>query len=125
MLTCALLTTSSRSQGRVVGTHNGRVDSHGRSDSNNVAAYHGLARAVVSVTSAAALPALERALLAQIDLDTQLVGMDGVLGSKEIVVTASSPGLPPARLAIPVSTSAEHAVLAVAAASAGKAVRFR
>ena len=78
----------------------------GRSNSNKVAAYHGLARGVVSVTSAAALPAIERALLAQIDLHTQLVGLDGVLASDTIVVKASSPGLP-------------------TAAMAGKPVRFR
>ena len=97
----------------------------GRSNSNKVAAYHGLARGVVSVTSAAALPAIERALLAQIDLHTQLVGLDGVLASDKIVVKASSPGLPTVTISIPISTSAEHAVLAVAAATAGKPVRFR
>lgn len=111
--------------GRVVGTHNGRVDSHGRSDSNHVAAYHGLARGVVMVTSAAALSAAERALLGQIDAHTQLVGLDGVLNSGEIVVEATAYGLPTARLSIPVSTSAEHGVLAVAAAAAGKPVHFR
>lgn len=57
------------SEGRLVGTHNGRVDSHARSDSSFVAAYHGLARAVVCATSAAALPAAQRALLARIDID--------------------------------------------------------
>ena len=76
-------------------------------------------------TQAAALPAWERALLAEIDAHTQLGGLDGALASEAIVVEAASPGLPTARLSIPVSTSPEHGVLAVAAAAAGKPARFR
>ena len=50
--------------GRLVGTHNGQVNSHESSAQPTVAAYHGLARAVVMTTSVAALPAFERELLA-------------------------------------------------------------
>ena len=96
-----------------------------RGDSDAVPAYHGLARAVVSVTSAAGLPAAQRALLAQIDADSDLTGLDGKLTSDAIVVVASSPGMPTARLSIPVSTAPEHAVLAVAAAFADNPVRFQ
>jgi hypothetical protein len=80
---------------------------------------------VVSVTSGAALPAMERALLAQIDLDSDLVGLDGTFSSNAIAVEASSPGLSTVRLSIPVSIAPKHGVLAVAEAAAGKPVRFR
>lgn len=120
-----VITFSVRSgDGRLVGTHNGRVDSHARSDSDAVPAYHGLARAVVSVTSAAALPQAQRTLLAQIDADSDLTGLDGRLSSDTIVVEASSPGIPSALLSIPVSTAPEHGVLAVAAAAAGNPISF-
>ena len=111
--------------GQLIGTHNGRVDSHGRGDADTVAAYHGLARAVVCVTSAAGLGVEERTLLAHIDLDTHLNGLDGVLTSDVIVVEAYSLGMATARVAIPVSTSPEHGVLAVAMAAAGKPVHFQ
>eukprot|EP01052_Picozoa_sp_SAG31_P045793 SAG31_NODE_8510_length_1439_cov_1.035821_3_plen_177_part_01 len=56
--------------GKLVGTHNGNVDSHESSAQPTVSAYHGLARAVVMTTSVAALPAVERELLAAIDVDS-------------------------------------------------------
>ena len=60
--------------GRLVGTH-GKVDSHESSTQPTVAAYHGLAMAVVMATSVAALPAFERELLAAIDLDSTIIGL--------------------------------------------------
>ena len=111
--------------GRLAGTHNGRIDSHGRADADTVAAYHGLARAVVVVTSVAALPAVQRALLAAIDIDSVVDGLVDGAALSQIVVEASSPGLPPAQLAIPVSTAAADGVLEVARRSAGKVVLFR
>ena len=114
--------------GRLVGTHNGQVDSRESSAQPTVAAYHGLARAVVMVTSVAALPAFERELLAAIDLDSMVTGLKGgdepgaVAG---IVVQASSPGLGVVELTIPVSTDAvADSVLAVAATAAGQRVEF-
>ena len=111
--------------GRLAGTHNGRIDSHGRADADTVAAYHGLARAVVVVTSVAALPAVQRALLSAIDIDSVVDGLVDGAALSQIVVEASSPGLPPAQLAIPVSTAAADGVLEVARRSAGKVVLFR
>ena len=113
--------------GRLVGTHSGRQDSHGRADSATVHAYHGLARAVVTTTSVAALPAAERALLAQIDLDSDRSGLLGAEAEPpvDIVVEATAPGLGTAEVSVRVSTDqAADGVLAVAAASAGKTVLF-
>ena len=112
--------------GKLVGTHNGNVDSHESSAEPTVAAYHGLARAVVMTTSVAALPTVERELLAAIDLDSTVSdlkgGAEAVAG---IVVQASSPGLGVVELTIPVSTDvAADSVLAVAAMTAGKRVEF-
>ena len=115
--------------GKLVGTHNGNVDSHESSAQPTVAAYHGLARAVVMTTSVAALPTVERELLAAIDLDSTVCGMKGPGDSgaavADIVVQASSPGLGVVELTIPVSTDvATDSVLAVAATTAGKRVEF-
>jgi hypothetical protein len=84
--------------GRLVGTHNGRVDSHQSASLPTVAAYHGLARAIVTTSSVAALPAAERSLLAEIDLDSDIDGLDGTVVGADgpggaIIVEASSPGL--------------------------------
>lgn len=113
----------------LVGTHNGNVDSHESSAQPTVAAYHGLARAVVMTTSVTALPAVERELLAAIDLDSTVSGLES--GDEPgatvpgIVVQASSPGLGMVELTIPVSTDvAADSVLAVAATTAGKKVEF-
>lgn len=118
--------------GKLVGTHNGQVDSHESSAQPTVAAYHGLARAVVMTTSVAALPASERELLAAIDLDSTVTGLtDGdrpeaaAADAAGIVVQASSPGLGVVELTIPVSTDADaDSVLAVAASAAGQKVEF-
>jgi|EP01047_Picozoa_sp_COSAG01_P042132 hypothetical protein len=110
--------------GKLVGTHNGQVRSHESSAQPTVQAYHGLARAVVGVTSVAALPTFERKLLAAIDLDSSSSTVVEAAAA-DIVVQASSPGLGTAELTIPVSTdSAVDSVLAVAAKAAGQRVVF-
>lgn len=109
--------------GRLAGTHNGRQDSHGAANAPLVKAYHGLARAIVMSTSVAALPACERALLAQIDLDIDVAGLLGD-APETIVLQATAPGLGSVAISVPVSNDPADGVLAVAAASAGKAVHF-
>ena len=153
--------------GRVQGTHNGDPHARARNDATSHAAYHGLVRAVVRVTSVAARPRAERAALARIDVggpmaagtnramhpgkgtgtgtDTgtgtgthaKAASMDGNLSAtaaadaleleelEPIVVEASAPGLPPARISIAVSTdAAADGIVAVAEAGAGKQVDF-
>lgn len=112
-------------------------------------AYHGLVRAVVTVTEDSASPLWHRQRLQEVDMDhgaiTRIVTEDddeatstttshssqsthtahGMHGedSVPIVIRASAPGLPDATIAIPTSNDASTAsVLAVARASAGKAV---
>eukprot|EP01052_Picozoa_sp_SAG31_P043320 SAG31_NODE_7177_length_1765_cov_1.361945_1_plen_298_part_00 len=62
--------------GKLVGTHNGNVDSHEASAQPTVSAYHGLARTVVMKTSVAALPTVARELLAVIDVDSTVSGLE-------------------------------------------------
>jgi hypothetical protein len=142
--------------GRVQGTHNGDPHAHARNDAPSHAAYHGLVRAVVRVTSVAARPHAERAALARIDVGGPMaagtlsamhtgagthvqarVSMGGNTSApaaadaleleelQPIVVEASAPGLPPARISIAVSTdAAADGIVAVAEAGAGKQVNF-
>ena len=60
--------------GRIVGVHNGDPRSHEPSTSTSHSAYHGLVRAAVQVTSAAALPAHTLALMRHVDLHAQYGG---------------------------------------------------
>ena len=121
MITFAVLS----GPGKLVGAHNGKNSQHGRNDRPQVAAYHGLARGVVSVTSVAARSERERHLLRTIDVDADVEGMDGKHEQSVIVVTADSPGLVGGRVEIPLSTDLGHdGVLAVAAAGAGLPVAF-
>ena len=146
--------------GRVQGTHNGDAHARARNDAPSHAAYHGLVRAVVRVTSVAARPHAERAALARIDVGGPMaagtnsamrtgagthaqarMSMRGNHGGntsapapayaleleelQPIVVEASAPGLPPARISIAVSTDAAvDGIVAVAEAGAGKQVDF-
>ena len=129
--------------GRVQGTHNGDPHARARNDAPSHAAYHGLVRAVVRVTSVAARPHAERAALARIDLGGPMAAahaqarapMGGntpraadapeVEELQPIVVEASAPGLPPVRVSIAVSTdAAADGIAAVAEAGAGKQVDF-
>ena len=118
--------------GRVQGTHNGDPHAHVPNNSPWHPAYHGLARAVVRVTSVAARSSMERAALARIDVHgpmavgEQAEQVDQATSATDpIVVEASAPGLAPARISIAVSTDASaHGILAVAVAAAGKQVDF-
>jgi hypothetical protein len=112
--------------GRLVGTHNGFVGSHGRNDNATMRAYHGLVRAVVMVTSVAGRTLAERNLIEAIDLDAvHIKGHDGIVADEAIVLEASAIGLPPAHISIPVSANLEaDGVLAIAAAAAGKPASF-
>lgn len=115
--------------GRVVGVHNGDAASHEPQYSAVRRAYHGLARAVVKVTAdvASGSPGDLALLASDIELDptsplTQLAPAAG-----PIVVTATSPGLEPGLVRIPVSAdAAKHGVRATAAAAAAQrsALRF-
>lgn len=111
--------------GRINGLHNGNVANHARNDATTLPAYHGLVRAVVSVTSVAGLPRAVRELLASIDIAADLDGLDGE-AADSIVVEATAAGIPgSARIEIPLSRDpATDGVLAVAAAAAGRAVHF-
>lgn len=110
--------------GSVLGTHNGDTKCQ---EPNNAAwhsAYHGLVRAVVRVTAIHARSSQERELLAMVDVDGPMAGGAIQRGVEPIVVEATSPGFAAVQVSIPVSTHAEDAVMAVASASAGKAVDF-
>ena len=112
--------------GRVQGTHNGDPHAHVPNNSPWHPAYHGLVRAVVRVTSVAARSRAERAALARIDVHGPMAaGEQADQETEPIVVEASAPGLPPARISIGVSTdAAAHGFLAVAVSAAGKPVDF-
>mmetsp|Transcript_74736 Transcript_74736/g.167608 ORF Transcript_74736/g.167608 Transcript_74736/m.167608 type:complete len:905 (-) Transcript_74736:54-2768(-) len=111
--------------GFVQGSHNGDPHCHEPNNAPWHSAYHGLVRGVVRVTSSAARNAEERALLQQIDLDGPMALGNQPIEVDKIVVEASSPGLTPVRVSIPVSTDPRAAgVMAAAEAAAGKAVNF-
>ena len=118
--------------GRVQGTHNGDPHAHARNDAPSHAAYHGLVRAVVRVTSVAARSSMERTALARIDVHGPMAAGEqaepveqATAATEPIVVEASAPGLAPARISIAVSTDpAADGILAVAVAAAGKQVDF-
>jgi hypothetical protein len=110
--------------GRVVGTNNGDPACH---DPNHIPwknAYHGLARGVIMVTSAAAFREEKKELLMEMgDVNEAFVSVPN--GDNAIVVRATSPGLKPGTVTIPVSTDLQtHGVMAIAAKSAGKPVSF-
>ena len=100
---------------RISGVHNGDARSHEPQAGNTRRAYHGLARAALKVTrdtmSNAAL-ASEVEVAAGDAVETVALAEYG--GAMEIVVTASSPGLKPGRVVIPVSSDPRDAPLAVA-----------
>jgi len=113
--------------GYIQGTHNGDPHSHARNDATHALAYHGLVRAVVRVTSAAARPAAERELLKSIDVHGPMAAdAPPPAAPAPIVVEASAPGtgFAPAVVSISTSLDAADGVMAVAAAGAGKPVDF-
>lgn len=111
--------------GLLLGTGNGDAKSY---EPNNAAwhsAYHGLVRAVVRVTSTAALSEQEQMLLQLIDSGGEGLSYEQILDDRDIVIEARSIGFDSVRLTIPTSTDASKAsVLSVAKASAGKVVNF-
>ena len=116
--------------GVVQGSHNGDVHCQEPNNAPWHTANHGLVRGVIRVTSTAGRAASERALLSQIDSIGPMAASTGLVpvedeGATAIVVEASSPGLAPVQVSIPVSTDAASAsVMAVAQAGAGLPVDF-
>ena len=113
--------------GAIQGCGNGDPHAHWSNAAPWHPAYHGLVRAVVRVSSAAARPLAERALIGQIDADGPLAAAaeQQPAAATPIVVEATSPGFAPARISIPTSLDlAKDGVLATAAKAAGKPVDF-
>ena len=118
----------------VQGTGNGDPHARGNNAAPGHPAYHGLVRAVIRVTSVAARPAGERALLGRVDRDGPMAPLGArragdhvahALATGDIVVEASSPGLASVRITIPTSTdAAADGVYASAIKYAGEEVVF-
>ena len=131
---CVISFEVTNGPGRVVGVHNGNASSHEPQVASSRMAYHGLARAVVKVSAdAASVDADALELLAtEVEVGckeaciTQIWSRDqAAAGPSSITVTATSPGLPPATVNIPVSTDAAlHSVLATATAAAKAGVEL-
>lgn len=120
--------------GAILGVGNGNPSSHEPNAATSRHAYHGLARAVVKVTSDDVAdgtddndgsPWRQRARLrAWIDTDASPAARPAQTGSAgvprrrgavpDIVVAASAPGLGEGRITIPISTDVRHSVVAVA-----------
>lgn len=111
--------------GKVIGTANGDSKSYQSHTSLSQAAYHGLVRAVVQVTSTAATDMLIHERMRSIDRYSTLLAKYPVTSDTgDIIIEASTPGLQKATLLIPTSTESKDAVLSVAAAGAGLPVDF-
>ncbi|KAL1520787.1 hypothetical protein AB1Y20_022351 [Prymnesium parvum] len=113
--------------GVVQGAHNGDPHCHEPNNAPWHSAYHGLVRAVVRVTSVAARPVEEKAILREIDVRGPFAaaGPHGTEGEEPIVVEASSPGFAPVTVSIAVSVNPlEDSVMSTASAAAGKPVYF-
>lgn len=106
--------------GRIVGVHNGDPRSHEPTTSASHSAYHGLVRAAVQVTSAAALSSSENfELMRHVDMHAQY----DTSAAKPIVVEASATGLAPVTVSIPTSLDVgTHSVLAIAEKYGSQAV---
>lgn len=113
--------------GMIIATHNGDPSTHVDPHGDTHPGYHGLARAFVRTTVDAASRPERRAMMLEMQPDlvsgwparVAAPGTEDVEGT-EIVVQATSPGLQPAQVAIPVTTDASKLPRAVAANS----VRF-
>jgi Domain of unknown function (DUF4982)/Glycoside hydrolase family 2 C-terminal domain 5 len=111
--------------GRIVGTANGDSKSYQPHTSPWQTAYHGLVRAVIQVTSMAAMEPSMTDMLEIVDGPSlSLAGYPSMSDTDDIVIEASTPGLPKASLYIPTSTDPNDTVLYVAAANAGLPVDF-
>jgi hypothetical protein len=112
--------------GRIVGTANGDSKSYQPHTSSWQSAYHGLVRAVIQVTSMAAIPPHVLNLLQEIDRPSlsSTVQYPSLHDNADIVLEASTPGLPSETLRISTSVDPADSILSVAAAGAGLPVDF-
>jgi Domain of unknown function (DUF4982)/Glycoside hydrolase family 2 C-terminal domain 5 len=111
--------------GRIVGTANGDSKSYQPHTSSWQSAYHGLVRAVIQVTSLAALQPTIANLLQDVDrLSLSSWQYPSLDDDADIILEATTPGLPKATLRIPTSVDPNDSVLSVAAAGAGVPVDF-
>jgi hypothetical protein len=114
--------------GRIVGAANGDSKSYQPHHAPWQTAYHGLVRAVIQVTSMAALKDSTKNLFESIDAPSMLSSVEGSYPSfhdnQDIVLEASTAGLDRATLIIPTSTDRRDSVMAVASAGAGMSVDF-
>lgn len=107
--------------GRIWTTHNGDPANDNPRDVTWVPAYHGLARAFVRTTVDAATPLWHRQRMREIDRDggrgnsisVRIADVEAT-AVDDIILQAEAPGLAPAKLTIPVSTSLEKLPRAVA-----------
>lgn len=125
----AITFTVTSGPGRVIGTHNGDPALQLPSNSTTLPAYGGVARAIARVTSVVAGSVEERGLLALVNKDAGVGGSSWVFlgiapppgGGNSFTITATSPGLTPGVLVVPLSFDPQDAPLAVAAANVGRA----
>ncbi len=108
--------------GRLDGISNGDPTSHEQLKSTSIASFGGLARAMVKVTLDCTTPNRDLAA-GTIDVDrgpATVVSGKGDCDLSPIVVEASSPGMVPVRLSIPVSADVDaDSAFAIAKATAG------
>lgn len=97
---------------KIWATHNGNPADDSPRNVGWVNGYHGLARAFVRVSMDAATPHWHRSRMLEIDVESGRDGSATIAGAltpmaSDIVLSASAPGLTPAQLTIPISTSME------------------
>jgi len=114
--------------GRIRGTHSGTPDAVEDTGAPLVSAHKGMARAFVQSTEIRTGSVSERELLRKITSDagagTSSRILDDASGIAPIVVQASSVGLAPATISIPVTGDADMLPLAVASASAARTAQL-
>ena len=103
--------------GKVSGVHNGDAKSHEAQAASKRHAYHGLARAAVKVTHDAMTETLSAVEVAAGDGVHSVAVGPYHHGPMSIVLTASSPGLAPGKVSIPVSSDPADGPLEVAGAA--------
>lgn len=114
--------------GVIWGIGNGDPSSHDPNHAASRPAYHGLVRAIVKTTLAAAGTAADRALLAAVNVEaggspavTAIMQGSNNGAPTSITVTATAPGLGSGTIVIPLSTDVSASVQATASASVGMA----
>jgi hypothetical protein len=111
--------------GQISGVHNGDAKSHEPQVARSRHAYHGLARAAVKVTHDTMSDTLLSAAVEVAEGDgVHTVALGPYRGPMSITVTASSPGLTPGKVSIPVSSDPADAPLEVAGADLQKELIF-